>query len=49
MAAAVSDATEAGLNSFLSVNPNHFGTTGNDVMDNIVNSVLLNVTGGIDP
>ena len=49
MAAAVNGAGEAGLNAVLAVNADHFGTTGNDVMDNIVNSVLLNVTGAIDP
>ncbi|NQV83277.1 MAG: FecR domain-containing protein, partial [Rhodospirillales bacterium] len=49
MAAAVDGAAGAELQAVLAVNPNQFGTTGNDVMDNIINSVLLNVTGGIDP
>jgi hypothetical protein len=51
MAAGMDAAAEAGLKAVLALNPNQFGTpgSGSDVMDNIVDSVLLNVTGGIDP
>jgi len=49
LAAAVDGTTEVDLKSVLEVNPDHFGTTGDTIMDNIIDSVLLNVTGGIDP
>jgi len=44
MAAAVNGAAEAGLNAFLTINPDHFGTTDNDgVFDTA--ELVTNLTG----
>jgi len=49
MNAAQEAAVETTLKGALAIDPNHFGTTGNDIMNRIVDDVLLNVTGAIDP
>ncbi|MBT7942639.1 MAG: hypothetical protein HN719_04700, partial [Alphaproteobacteria bacterium] len=51
MAAGMNAATEAGLNTVLAANPEHFGSreSGNSVMNRMADEAFLGVTGRIDP